>query len=50
MDGKYQESIPLYQRAIELDPRFAVAYADLGVIYSNLGESDLAAANLQKSI
>jgi tetratricopeptide (TPR) repeat protein len=49
MDGKYQESIPFFQRAIELDPRFAVAYADLGVIFSNLGESDLAIANCRKA-
>ena len=26
--------IPLYQRAIELDPNFAMAYAALGVSYS----------------
>jgi len=47
--GKYQESVPLYQRAIELDPRFAVAFADLGIIYSNLGENNLAAVNCKKA-
>jgi len=31
-------SIPFYQRAIELDPNFAVAYAKLGVVYGNLGQ------------
>jgi serine/threonine protein kinase/tetratricopeptide (TPR) repeat protein len=49
VDGKLQESIPLYQRTLEIDPRFAVAYADLGAIYFNLGESDLAAANFRKA-
>ncbi len=28
-------AIPFYQRAIELDPNFATAYAQLGTIYSN---------------
>jgi eukaryotic-like serine/threonine-protein kinase len=31
-------SIPFYQRAIELDPNFAVAYAKLGVVYGNTGQ------------
>ena len=33
-----EEAIPFYQRAIELDPNFALAYARLGTIYSNSGE------------
>jgi serine/threonine protein kinase/tetratricopeptide (TPR) repeat protein len=33
-----QEAIPFFRRAIELDPDFALAYAQLGTIYSNLGE------------
>ena len=41
--------LPLYNRAIELDPKFALAYAALGISYSNLGESGLATANLQKA-
>jgi tetratricopeptide (TPR) repeat protein len=36
--GAQAEAIPLYKRAIELDPNFALAYARLGTIYSNLGE------------
>ncbi|MGA8732290.1 MAG: protein kinase [Terriglobales bacterium] len=35
------EAIPLYKRAIELDPNFALAYARLGTIYSNFGQTDL---------
>ncbi len=34
-------AIPFYKRAIELDPNFALAYARLGTIYSNLGQSTL---------
>jgi eukaryotic-like serine/threonine-protein kinase len=42
-------AIPFYQRAIELDPNFALAYSDLGVNYENLGEYGLANENLQKA-
>jgi serine/threonine protein kinase len=33
-------SIPFYERAIELDPNFAMAYARLGTVYRDLGESE----------
>ncbi len=36
-----QEAMPLFKRAIELDPNFALAYARLGAIYANLGEYQL---------
>src|SRR5437588_1348350 len=35
-------SLPDYQRAVELDPNFAMAYARLGAVYNNLGQPDLA--------
>ncbi len=34
-------SKPLFERAVELDPNFAIAHARLGVYYSNEGESAL---------
>jgi len=34
-------AIPFYQRAIELDPNFAMAYARLGTMYGNIGQNDL---------
>jgi len=43
------EAIPFYKHALELDPNFAVAYASLGVVYANLGQTSLAAANLKKA-
>jgi serine/threonine protein kinase/tetratricopeptide (TPR) repeat protein len=43
------ESIPFYKRALELDPKLAVAYVSLGVAYSNLGQASLAAENLKKA-
>jgi eukaryotic-like serine/threonine-protein kinase len=42
-------ALPLYQRAVELDPNFAMAYARLGTVYSNLGQSELSEANRQKA-
>jgi DNA-binding winged helix-turn-helix (wHTH) protein/tetratricopeptide (TPR) repeat protein len=36
-------AIPFFKHAIELDPNFALAYAWLGLLYVNLGESSVAA-------
>ena len=41
--GTERQSIPFFEHAIELDPGFAMAYAQLGGAYSNLGETDRAA-------
>ena len=43
------EAIPLYKRAIELDPNFAMAYARLSVIYGNFGQMDLSEQNRKKA-
>jgi eukaryotic-like serine/threonine-protein kinase len=42
-------AIPYFKRAIELDPKFALAYSNLGVVYSNLGESGAASENFTKA-
>ena len=42
-------AVPMFQRAIRLDPNFVMAYAALGPSYSNLGESDLAAENARNA-
>jgi len=42
-------TLPSLQRAIRLDPTFAMAYAMLGTGYYNLGETELAAANTRKA-
>ncbi len=42
-------ALPLYQRAVELDPNFAMAYARLGSVYGNLGQTDLSEQNRQKA-
>jgi eukaryotic-like serine/threonine-protein kinase len=40
--GAEKDSIPFLERAIELDPDFAMAYAQLGGAYRNLGETERA--------
>ena len=41
--GQYFEAIPLYRRAVELDPEFAIAYAALAITHGTAREDDLAA-------
>jgi tetratricopeptide (TPR) repeat protein/tRNA A-37 threonylcarbamoyl transferase component Bud32 len=41
-------AIPLFQRAIGLDPNFAMAHARLGTCYAGLGESARAVDSLRK--
>ena len=47
--GSELEAAPNYLRAIELDPNFAMAYARLGAVYSNLQESRLSEQYRQKA-
>jgi tetratricopeptide (TPR) repeat protein/predicted Ser/Thr protein kinase len=47
--GDWAAAVPLFRRAIRLDPNFAMAYATLGVDYSNLGETSLASENTKKA-
>jgi tetratricopeptide (TPR) repeat protein len=42
-------AIPLIKRAIEIDPNFALAYAELGSLYSNLNQPNLAADYSKKA-
>jgi len=43
------EGVPFMKRAIELDPNFAMAYAGLGIEYSNLGQASLASEYARKA-
>ncbi len=47
--GNYAAAVPQYQRAIQLDPNLAMAYASLGTTYHNLGEKELAAENTRRA-
>lgn len=41
--------IPFYRRAADLDPNFALAYIQLGLLYAYLGETKLSAENTLKA-
>ena len=47
--GQYFEAIPFYERAVELDPNFAIAFAALGVTYGSAQDYELAARFSQRA-
>jgi eukaryotic-like serine/threonine-protein kinase len=47
--SNFAGAIPLFQRAIALDPNFAMAYARLGTSYFNLSENTRAAESTRKA-
>ena len=44
-----RDSLPIFKKAIELDPDFAMAYGALATINHNLGDSELARENATKA-
>ena len=49
VNSDFAGAIPLFQQAINLDPKFAMGYARIGTCYFNLDESVLAAESLRKA-
>src|SRR5262249_6054352 len=49
VEANWAAAVPFFQRTIQLDPKFAMAYARLGTSYSNMGESTLAAESTRKA-
>ncbi len=49
VSGQGSEAATFYERAIGLDPKFAMAYVGLGIDYFNSDETARAAENLQKA-
>jgi serine/threonine protein kinase/tetratricopeptide (TPR) repeat protein len=47
--GDTMAALRLFKRAVGIDPNFALAYEKLGLVYSDLGEPDLSAANAKKA-
>src|SRR4029077_21087744 len=47
--GDNVAAVDLFQRAIHLDPDFAIAYSSLGITYMNLGENLLAAEKAREA-
>ena len=42
-------AIPFFKHAVELDPKFAAAYASLGLMYGSMGDSALATESTTKA-
>jgi serine/threonine protein kinase/tetratricopeptide (TPR) repeat protein len=42
-------AVPFFKRAVEIDPKFATAWAHLGLVYSDFGESVLAIESTAKA-
>ena len=47
--GDSAAAVPFFQRAIQLDPNFAMAYASLGTSYWVVAETSLGAENMKKA-
>jgi serine/threonine protein kinase/tetratricopeptide (TPR) repeat protein len=48
-DNQLAAAVPLFQRAVEIDPKFAMAYASLGFTYGLLSQPALSAENNKKA-
>ena len=42
-------AIPFFKHAVEIDPKFAIAYASLGLMYGSSGETELGTENTRKA-
>jgi eukaryotic-like serine/threonine-protein kinase len=42
-------AIPFFEHAVEIDPKFAIAYASLGLMYGSSGETELGTENIRKA-
>jgi serine/threonine protein kinase/tetratricopeptide (TPR) repeat protein len=47
--GQFLAAVPLFERAIELDPNFAMAYYFLGVAFDNAGDVERSREYIQKA-
>jgi eukaryotic-like serine/threonine-protein kinase len=47
--GDFPTAIPFFQRAIQLDPDFAMAYDQLGGAYQSIGETTMGSENTRKA-
>jgi eukaryotic-like serine/threonine-protein kinase len=47
--GDWASAVPRFERAIHIDPEFAMAYARLGTCYRLLGEVNLASENTRRA-
>ena len=48
--ARYAQALPLMQKAVEIDPNFALAHAKLAVLHSNLGNGKLRREHGQRAL
>ena len=48
--GEYEKAISDYTRAIEINPRYAVAYNNRGLVYRKMGEYDRAISDYGNAV
>jgi tetratricopeptide (TPR) repeat protein len=48
-EGREQEAIPFYERAVQLDPNFAMAYARMSVVRYNYGDFPASGADAERA-
>src|SRR5260221_8909386 len=49
LSSGHAAAIPLFRKAVEIDPKFAIPHAHLGLAYSNIGESVLSAESTTRA-
>ena len=42
-------AVPFFKRAVDIDPKFAAAYASLGLVYGSMGETEAGTENTKKA-
>jgi tetratricopeptide (TPR) repeat protein/predicted Ser/Thr protein kinase len=42
-------AIPFFKQAVEIDPKFAISYAALGLMYGSMGETQVATENIKRA-
>ena len=48
--GQYDQAISAYNKALEINPRFALAYYSRGLAYARMGQYDQAISNYNKAL
>ncbi len=48
--GKYNKALMCYKNVLNLDPRYADCYSDLGIIYFKMNKKDAAISSLKKAL